>query len=622
MAALAGDTLQVLIDHSMEQQWSRFQALVKQEFARLPRLVAAELCMACEEITSSGGCVACQQFAAFDCRCKCSKGRAGDVGSDAGCFLNTMQGDGDRAAFPPPLGDKDGDPHGDFPTPRPVGSPVLACCSDCSEVDERAHGSDAIKVSIIEALLPASLEDEVAINATAMTPISSVKSSAKVESVSPPTSSIQATREISASARQRIGFYLQEIKDVVPEEGVQAWAAHKAQQPGICFEQFVASPIFTAISSFAIIANTIFMGADMNNKVSEELRRLSFDTLQVSSRTPEFAFTSFFSLELLMRIFAQKGFFIVGSDCWWNLFDVILIVSSVFELLMSTGGNLSVLRICRIFRLVRLMKVIRKVQLLQSLNSMVSGIINCIAPLFWTLCILLIVMYSFGVFFMSVIVSWLSELAPGSEVAIVDEIQAKYGSIYKMLCLLFEAISGGNDWAGLASELKYIGEPYYLFFAGYILFVTLGVLNIVTGFFVDGALQTSAETKEDLMMMELDAKSNTMQLIREMFVVLDKDSSGCLTMDELEPQLNNPEVCGYFGRLGIEISEVKKLFGLLDFRGTGEVATHVFVEGCLQCSRGPRSFDICSLYYQNERQNHDIREVLKMLREPRRNQEA
>eukprot|EP00811_Abedinium_folium_P034077 NODE_6990_length_1618_cov_13.592220.p1 GENE.NODE_6990_length_1618_cov_13.592220~~NODE_6990_length_1618_cov_13.592220.p1 ORF type:complete len:403 (-),score=113.50 NODE_6990_length_1618_cov_13.592220:248-1456(-) len=400
------------------------------------------------------------------------------------------------------------------------------------------------------------------------------------------------------------------------------WATQKAQQPVTCYEQFVAGPIFTAISSFAIISNTIFLGADVNSKVSEEIRRYNYDTLQVSSRTPEFAFTSFFSLELLMRMFAQKGFFIIGKECWWNLFDVILIATSVFELFMSTGGNLSVLRIFRIFRLVRLMKVIRKVKLLQSLNSMIYGIINCFAPLFWALCILLLIMYSFSVFFMSVIVNWLSELVPGSEDAVVDEIQAKYGNMYKMLCLLFEAISGGNDWAGLASELKYIGEAYYMFFMVYVLFVTIGVLNIVTGFFVDGALQTSAETREEMMMLELAEKSKTMQIIREMFAVLDSDSSGWVTMDELEPHLNDPEICGYFSHLGIEASEVKALFGLFDFRETGKVDIQVFVEGCMQCSRSTRSIDICRLSYQNERLYHDIREVLKILRQPCRNQEA
>merc|ERR1719240_924230 len=106
---------------------------------------------------------------------------------------------------------------------------------------------------------------------------------------------------------------------------------------------------------------------------------------------------------------AQKSRFIWGKDKYWNAFDSCLVGLSFVQLVASTGINLSVFRIFRIFRLVRLLKVIRNVHMLESLNLMVYGIINCIMPLFWALCILLIIMYAFGVFFMSGVVGYLQE---------------------------------------------------------------------------------------------------------------------------------------------------------------------------------------------------------------------
>merc|ERR1712137_879803 len=124
----------------------------------------------------------------------------------------------------------------------------------------------------------------------------------------------------------------------------------------------------------------------------------------------EFFFTIFFIVELLMRVVAQKLRFLLGKDKFWNMFDTVLIALSFVQLVADTGSNLTVFRIFRIFRLVRLLKVIRRFRPLESLNLMVIGILNCVVPLFWAICLLLLIMYACGVFFMSCIVSHLQSV--------------------------------------------------------------------------------------------------------------------------------------------------------------------------------------------------------------------
>merc|ERR1712137_1498922 len=290
----------------------------------------------------------------------------------------------------------------------------------------------------------------------------------------------------------------------------------------------------------------------------------------------------FFVIELLMRVLALKRLFLLGRDRAWNLFDFFLILLSFIQLVADTGSNLSVFRIFRIFRLARLLKVIRRVKVLESLNLMVFGIINCVVPLFWALMILVLVMYAFGVFFMSVSVSYLEGRGEGDvSNDFMGELDLKFGSMYKSMCTLFEAISGGNDWAGLASELKEIGEGFYICFALYIVFVTLGVLNIVTGFFVDNTIATSTNVKEEIQVEEQERKNAVLELISELFHQMDEDKSGKLSLEELEDHLYDEDLQAYFTMLEMEPTEAKDLFMLLDIHGEGEVGISDFTNGCL-----------------------------------------
>jgi len=183
----------------------------------------------------------------------------------------------------------------------------------------------------------------------------------------------------------------------------------------------------------------------------------------------------------------------------------------------------------------------------------------------------------------------------------IGELDLKFGSMYKAMCTLFEAISGGNDWASLAVELKTIGEGAYMCFALYIVFVTLGVLNIVTGFFVDGTIQTSANVKEEMIKDAQEKKNAMVDLIGELFHQMDEDQSGKLSLEELDAHLYDDDLQAYFTILEMEPTEAKDLFLLLDTRGQGEVGIDDFTSGCLRIMGAPKNLDICTCLFQGKR---------------------
>merc|ERR1712137_723146 len=199
-----------------------------------------------------------------------------------------------------------------------------------------------------------------------------------------------------------------EFSILTPEGGIQGWCKRLCTPEG--FETFVDGNIFSAISSSAILANTIYMGYEINTKMHNEVSRLKMQEEDALSTVPEYVFTIFFVCELLMRVVAQRLKFLIGKDMYWNFFDTVLIAISFVQLAAKTGSNLSVFRIFRIFRLARLLKVIKRVELLSSLNLMVCEIVGCVAPLFWALLLLLLIMYAFGVFFVSVAVGHIQDI--------------------------------------------------------------------------------------------------------------------------------------------------------------------------------------------------------------------
>jgi len=232
-------------------------------------------------------------------------------------------------------------------------------------------------------------------------------------------------------------------------------------------------------------------------------------------------------------------------------------------------------------------------------------------PLFWAMLILILIMYAFGVFFVSVVVTFMQDISveeySTSETtrAQVSLLDVRFGSMYKALCVLFEGISGGNDWAALAGELKEIGEGYYICFALYIVFITLGVLNIVTGFFVDGTMQASMSSREELVRQAQEKKTEQIQLIGELLEQLDADHSGMLSYEELEASMDNESLLEYFCVLGMEPADAMELFKLLDLKKrTGEVSIADFTQGIMRVVGNPKNLDIYTVLTQGQKIIH------------------
>eukprot|EP00438_Fugacium_kawagutii_P021195 Skav201592 [mRNA] locus=scaffold152:593993:598815:+ [translate_table: standard] len=95
-----------------------------------------------------------------------------------------------------------------------------------------------------------------------------------------------------------------------------------------------------------------------------------------------------------------------------------------------------------------------------------------------------------------------SRIAQGEELAEVQKVQDYYGSIISTMLSLWSAISGGNDWMEYAETLRTMGGVgYYVTFILFIAFCTIGLFNVVTGIFVDSAVEAANMFRSDAEMI-------------------------------------------------------------------------------------------------------------------------
>jgi voltage-gated sodium channel len=370
-------------------------------------------------------------------------------------------------------------------------------------------------------------------------------------------------------------------------------------------EQIATSLIFKSLCIFAIAANTVYIGMAADRQVKNNYRKVLGLEKEEISVNPDIGFAVWFTVELVIRIAAEQKSFFMGEDQQWNLFDCGLVVSSVAELVASdVFANLSFLRILRVFRLVRVVRVVRTVKPLKSLRTMVFALLHSFFSLLWAFLMIGIIMFVFGIIFDNA-VSGYFDLFDGTntedEVAKAEELHMYFGSLWETTISLWSAISGGNDWMSYGEPLREIGgsDIYFIIFAFYIGFCTVGMLNVVTGIFVDSAVCT--RTEDEVVECFIDDQKRTLEEVKRIFKEADMDGSGTLSCAELSKHLQHPWVKAYFSGLDIDPSDAVIIFALIDKDGTDSVSIDEFVDGTMKLKGNAKSIDVLSMMFDNIR---------------------
>ncbi|NWT01382.1 CAC1H protein, partial [Mionectes macconnelli] len=257
---------------------------------------------------------------------------------------------------------------------------------------------------------------------------------------------------------------------------VQLWKAF-----GSKLKRIVESKYFNRGIMIAILINTLSMGIEYHEQPDELTNALEISNI---------VFTSMFALEMLLKLLAFGIFGYIKNP--YNIFDGIIVVISVWEIIGQSDGGLSVLRtfrLLRVLKLVRFMPALRR-QLVVLMKTMDNVATFCMLLMLFIFIFSILGMHLFGCKF---------SLKTDTGDTVPD--RKNFDSLLWAIVTVFQILTQ-EDWNvvlynGMASTSSWAALYFValMTFGNYVLFNLL-VAILVEGFQAEGDA-TRSDTDED-----------------------------------------------------------------------------------------------------------------------------
>jgi len=391
---------------------------------------------------------------------------------------------------------------------------------------------------------------------------------------------------------------------------------------------------FNLLSMLLNLANAVIVGIEVDSVLQHSLQKAAFregrgnmpEALNLSFvNLWHWFFAAWLLLEVLFGVVVLQRQYIDGPDRGWNIFDLVMLVAAFSALFMSS--NLSYVRLVRVFKMIRVFRIAKTFKAIAGLRTMLISIYGSGMSLFWAAFLLVLINYIFGVFLSEEISAGLSHVGPrrlhvssnldriteaGAEqrrlhllsstdrLTTIQALESRYGSLGRCMATLLYSISGG-DWGALARPVADISTTSMYIYAAYVMLVVFGILNILTGTFVDTAMQASANDRDNAIEASMQARTSAVNKLKEIFEETDTDGSGKISFEEFEQSLQNSEVAHYLDSMGLDPTEARGLFQLLDVDNSKSIWIDELVSGCMKLKGQAKSVDVATLIYENKR---------------------
>lgn len=228
---------------------------------------------------------------------------------------------------------------------------------------------------------------------------------------------------------------------------------------------------------------------------------------------------------------------------------------------------------------------------------MVKSIFNSMATLFWVMVLLLVILFFFAIYFVQVSTDYRASHNADDEAS--QELKEMFGSVFLGMFVLFQSMTGGINWGVVARVLTQIHWHYSLLVSFFICFTMLAVLNIVTGVFVDSAIQKAQSEREELIDRVQTDERKRDELRKELGNLFERmkfDDDDHLDIVEFEQMMNDSEARALMSLCEIKFSRPWDLFRLLDKDKLHKIHKDAFVNGCLELGGLSNSVTMATLF--------------------------
>lgn len=369
----------------------------------------------------------------------------------------------------------------------------------------------------------------------------------------------------------------------------------------------LASDRFDALMGAVILVNSITIGVELSERLQGGPESI---TLQVIE---PFFLVAYMS-ELSLRFFGMHGACLQDQ---WVRFDIVVVFSGFISTVvigpLEGAGAVSgfeLLVVLRMARLLRLARVIRLISKFKVLWLLVSGLLNCASTMFYTLSLLVIVLYIFACVGAELI--GMHDLARGpTQDDVFSEIVENYFSSVPQTMLTLVQFALSDSVASIYKPLIEADYFLLLYFVGTILVIGIVLMNLITAVIVNQAID---QASNDQCMIEKEEHTRKVALIknlREMFERLDEDGSGRLSMEELE-QITDEDRRTLHGQL--TVGDPQEIFLALDVDDDGQLGIDEFCDGIWQVAVSKAPIELMRIEKQVNAIRAQLQEVQHRLR--------
>mmetsp|Transcript_63218 Transcript_63218/g.196156 ORF Transcript_63218/g.196156 Transcript_63218/m.196156 type:complete len:267 (-) Transcript_63218:35-835(-) len=234
----------------------------------------------------------------------------------------------------------------------------------------------------------------------------------------------------------------------------------------------------------------------------------------------------------------------------------------------------------------------------RSLRILVYSVLNTLRSLFWTLLLLLMLLYLFGILFTQATTQYLVRVNQEG-LPEIPGLYEHYGSLHRSVYTLFLSISGGVNWEEVVDPLSYVHHFWVMFFLVFISFTYFALLNVVTGVFCQTAIESATQDQDIVIQSQLSMKQQYISQLELIFKRIDVNNTGQITLQEFEDRLKDERLQAFFSHMDLTVDEAFSLFRLLDVDDSHVIDVDHFVTGCLRLRGSAQKIDVAMLLYEN-----------------------
>jgi len=289
-----------------------------------------------------------------------------------------------------------------------------------------------------------------------------------------------------------------------------------------------------------------------------------------------------YTIEALVLLWISEGW---GRFNWMTLLDWLIIIAGwvelLFELILTEGlgFHLAMMRSLRLVRIFRILRTLRRNRTLRELHKLAMMMATCFRTLLWSFLLCFIVMTVWAMLMVELIHPSVKQMVEtDGTFSDCQYCQRAMSSVMDANLLLFKTVIAGDSWGEIAVPVIQEHPATAFIFAGSLLSLVFGVLNLIVAVVVDTFAEARQNDVQSLAEEMEDEVEHDRQVLASIFQRIDKDGSGELTLAELVKGAREDSI--FHSRLrvmDIDEDDLQQLFYMIDHDNSGTVEVDEFI---------------------------------------------